>query len=155
MRKRIFMVMAVLVLAFAPLAAPTAYAADIVSAGATKADVETEDVAVSTDSDNLAAAIDGCAFAVGDFERASKGSNREIADEYHGYSYYVGSKSSTLMYFVTEAMVLVYVDPDAAGEVLERVERAYLKAFPSLEGKYLGCVCDSADGVDLRGGLIR
>ena len=114
MRKRIFIAMAVLAFALAALTAPAAYAADIESADATKANVETDDVAVSTDSDNLAAAIDGCAFAVGDFERASKGSNREIADEYHGYSYYVGSKASTLMYLVTDDMVLVYIDSDAA-----------------------------------------
>ena len=116
MRKRIFFVLAALALVCAVMGAPMAYAADssVVSASATKADVAVDEVTVSTDSDNLAAAVDGCAFAVGDFERASKGSNRSIADEYHGYSYYVGSKASTLMYLVTDNNVLVYIDSEAA-----------------------------------------
>ena len=114
MRKRIILVLTALTLVFATMAAPLAYAADLVQSNATKADVATDGVTVSTDSDNLAAVIEECAFAVGDFERASKGSNRNIADEYHGYTYYVGSKATTLMYIVTDDMVLVYIDPTAA-----------------------------------------
>ncbi len=152
MRKRIFIAMAVLAFALAALTAPAAYAADIESADATKANVETDDVAVSTDSDNLAAAIDGCAFAVGDFERASKGSNREIADEYHGYSYYVGSKASTLMYLVTDDMVLVYIDSDAAKaagfDISSADDRAklqqYLVALDSTAGKGNALIPESA-----------
>ena len=46
---------------------------------------------------------------------------------------------------------MALIDPNAEKEVLERVEREYLKSFPALEGKYLGTVCHSADGVDLGG----
>ena len=116
MRARILL--AVMAFAFALAAAPAslAHADDGVSAPPTKADVSTDDVAVSADEDNLAAAIDGCDFAVGDFQRASKGSNRDIAGEYRGYAYYIGSKPDSLMYLVTDKIVLVYTDAAAAGE---------------------------------------
>ena len=114
MRNRMLLIAMALVLACSTMLAPMAFADGIMQIDTTKADVDVEDVEVSADSVNLAAAIDGCAFAVGDFERASKGSNRNVADEYHGYTYYIGKKSDSLMYLVTDAMVLVYVDPDAA-----------------------------------------
>ena len=114
MRKRILLIAMAMVLVYATALAPLAFAADTATLDTTKADVDTENVTVSADADNLAAAIDECAFAVGDFERASKGSNREIGSKYCGYNYLVGKKASTLMYLVTSDMVLVYVDPDAA-----------------------------------------
>ena len=40
-------------------------------------------------------------------------------------------------------------DPDLAEEVLFDVEKAYLAEYPGLEGKYLGALCDTADGVAL------
>ncbi|MBQ9042895.1 MAG: molybdate ABC transporter permease subunit [Eggerthellaceae bacterium] len=108
------MMVAALVLIVATMVAPAAYAADMEAAPMTKADVSTDDVVVSADSDDLTAVIDGCDFAVGNFERASKGSNRNIADAYHGYAYYIGSKSDTLMYLVTSENVVVYADAAAA-----------------------------------------
>ena len=50
---------------------------------------------------------------------------------------------------------MAIVEPDKAEEIIERVSREYLAAFPELEGKYLAAVCDSADGVDLSGGVRR
>ena len=47
------------------------------------------------------------------------------------------------------------VDPEAADEVLARVEKEYLAAYPQMEGKYLGTICDTSDGVDLSGGINR
>jgi len=44
---------------------------------------------------------------------------------------------------------MAIIDPAAAEDVLARVEKEYLAAFPQLEGKYLGTVCRSADGVEL------
>ena len=114
MRKRIFSVAVALMLAFTAIAVPTAYAASVESSNATKADVSTDGVTVSADSDNLAAVADGCGFAVGDFQRASKGSNRDIAGAYHGYAYYIGTKPTQLMYLVTGDAVMVYVDGSAA-----------------------------------------
>ena len=117
MQTRILSLATMLVLAFAFMTAPLAYADDaeaLSSIGSTKADVAIDDVTVSADDENLAAVIDGCAFAVGDFNRASKGSNRDIAGAYHGYAYYIGNKADTLMYLVTDSLVIVYVDKTAA-----------------------------------------
>ena len=44
---------------------------------------------------------------------------------------------------------MALIDADEADRILETVEEKYLKAYPSLEGKYLGTLCDSADGVKL------
>lgn len=44
---------------------------------------------------------------------------------------------------------MALVDPDKAEDVLRTVEDKYLKANPALEGKYMGALCDSADGVKL------
>ena len=50
---------------------------------------------------------------------------------------------------------MALIDPAAGEEVLSRVEKAYLAAYPALEGKYLGTICQSSDGADLTGGLAR
>lgn len=44
---------------------------------------------------------------------------------------------------------MALVDPDKADKVLHTVEEKYLQQYPSLQGKYLGALCDSADGVKL------
>ncbi len=44
---------------------------------------------------------------------------------------------------------MALVDPARAEQVLQSVEERYLEAFPDLAGKYLGTLCDSADGVIL------
>ncbi len=80
-------------------------------------------------SDDRAATIDGCSFAVNDFDRASAGSNRAIDDEYYGYAYYIGKKASDLMYVATTTDVVVYVSPDAASELGIRVDSDEDAAF--------------------------
>ena len=114
MRKRITCLIAAMSLALATMAAPFAYAAEVAQVQTTKADTVVDDVAVSADDENLAAALDGCTFAVGDFQRASKGSNRDIDGEYHGYAYYIGSKPTSVMYLVTGSDVIVYIDEEVA-----------------------------------------
>ena len=121
MRKRILPAAMALMLALVTMMVPMAYAASIAPYITTKADlVENESwvdaVQVSSDTDNLAATIEGCAFAVGDFQRASKGSNRNIADAYYGYAYYIGKKPDSLMYLVTSDIVMVYIEKNAAKE---------------------------------------
>ena len=44
---------------------------------------------------------------------------------------------------------MALVEAGKAEEVLANVGRAYLKAFPGLEGQYLGVLCDSADGAEV------
>ena len=42
---------------------------------------------------------------------------------------------------------MALIDPAYREEILDTVGREYLSVFPALEGKYLGCICHSADGV--------
>lgn len=42
---------------------------------------------------------------------------------------------------------MALIDPVYREEILDTVGQEYLKVFPALEGKYLGCICHSADGV--------
>ena len=44
---------------------------------------------------------------------------------------------------------MALVDPEKAEDVLAEVEEKYLAVYPALRGKYLGALCDSADGVRL------
>ena len=114
MRKRITCIAMALTLVLATVAAPLAYAVEVAQVETTKADAHVEDVTVSADDEALAAVIDGCAFAVGDFQRASKGSNRDIEGAYRGYAYYIGSKPTSLMYMATSNDVIVYIEEGAA-----------------------------------------
>ncbi len=44
---------------------------------------------------------------------------------------------------------MALVDPAKANDLLHRVEERYLAVYPALKGKYLGALCESADGVRL------
>ena len=44
---------------------------------------------------------------------------------------------------------MALIDPDKAEDILHSVEEKYLAIYPDLKGKYLGALCDSADGVKL------
>jgi len=44
---------------------------------------------------------------------------------------------------------MALINPSAADEVMRTVEEKYLAVYPALKGKYLGALCDSADGVKL------
>ena len=57
----------------------------------TAGDVDTSAVQVSKEGD--AAALEGSSFAISDFSRAQKGSNRSIDGEYRGYAYLIGQRS--------------------------------------------------------------
>ena len=73
--------------------------------------VVVDDVVVSAEGE--AALIEGATFAVDDFSRAQKGSNRELDGQYLGYSYYQGSTADYAVAVATESYVLVYVPPSA------------------------------------------
>lgn len=44
---------------------------------------------------------------------------------------------------------MALVDPGKAEKIMATVEEKYLAVYPALKGKYLGALCDSADGVKL------
>ena len=50
---------------------------------------------------------------------------------------------------------MAIADPGSVPGILDKVEREYLAIYPHLKGKYLAAVCDSADGVDLSGGISQ
>lgn len=44
---------------------------------------------------------------------------------------------------------MVIIDPNFEDSIVKRVSEEYLKAFPSLTGKYSYHICESADGVKI------
>ena len=46
---------------------------------------------------------------------------------------------------------MALIDPACEEAIIERVTKEYLKAFPHLDGKYSVHICESADGVHLKG----
>lgn len=131
----------------AAVAAPSiAFASEGPSSAAAFADVN-----VSAEGD--AANIDGCAFAADDFYRAQKGSNRDVGEQYAGYSYLLGSSAESLCLVAMPAGVVVYVPQsvqDALGASLDSEEvQSYLKGlFIALDEANAGgydSVTDSQD----------
>ena len=46
---------------------------------------------------------------------------------------------------------MALIDPAFEEKIIEKVSAGYLKEFPDLKGKYSVHLCESADGVSLRG----
>lgn len=114
MQKRIACIVALLLLSCNLCIAPVAWA-------------DVGDIQISSEDDS--AVIEGCDFALSDFQRASAGSNREIGGEYYGYAYYIGSKPTDVMAMATDSLVVVYVDPAAAGSIGIDVDDEDAEAF--------------------------
>ena len=91
--------------------AQTSAASDAQSSG----EVDTSAVQVSKDGD--AAALDGSSFAISDFSRAQKGSNRSIDGEYRGYAYLIGQGSGQVAQLVAvDDYVVAYIPQKMAQE---------------------------------------
>lgn len=75
---------------------------------------DTEDIELSAEVD--AAALSDAPFAVMDFNRAQKGSNRSIEDQYVGYSYYQGSSTNYAVAIATKNYVVVHI-PSEVGDL--------------------------------------
>lgn len=99
------------------------------------------DVQVSADA--LAAKVEGCAFAVHEFYRAQKGSNKPVGDAYQGYHYLNGADAQYGCLVATPAYVVVYIPAGVAQDVgldLEQEDaQASLKAcLMALDGANAG-----------------
>ncbi|WP_080803163.1 molybdate ABC transporter permease subunit [Arabiibacter massiliensis] len=71
------------------------------------------EVEVSKDGD--AALVEGSPFAIGEFSRAQKGTNREVGGSYRGYSYLVGQERGAFVQVVAaDGYAVAYVPPEAA-----------------------------------------
>ncbi len=80
-------------------------------------------MAVSSEGD--AALADGAGFAMSDFSRAQKGTNRDIAGAYRGYSYLVGHEADRFVQVIaTDDYAVVYVPASAAAALRRRVRQA-------------------------------
>lgn len=75
---------------------------------------DTEGIELSAEAD--AAALSDAPFAVMDFNRAQKGSNRSIEDQYVGYSYYQGSSTNYAVAIATKNYVVVHI-PSEVGDL--------------------------------------
>lgn len=94
--------------------------------------------AVQTSRSGDAALIDGALFAISDFSRAQKGSNRAIEGEYHGYAYLVGGQQGSFVQAIAASdYVMVYVPQQVAhargievtDPTAQQALRAYLEAL--------------------------
>lgn len=79
-------------------------------------DVDTSAVQVSKDGD--AAALEGSSFAISDFSRAQKGSNRSIDGEYRGYAYLIGQEvGQAAQLIAVNDQVVAYVPRGVADQL--------------------------------------
>ena len=91
-------------------------AANAASSNDSAGDSAASNVAVSREGS--AALVDGSNFAISDFSRAQKGSNREIDGTYYGYSYLIGSESNAFVQIVAAGdYVVCYVPTSALASV--------------------------------------
>ena len=115
MRKRIVALLIAVLIVLIWLPKPAFADTGAQQLGTTKTDVSLD--AVNASADDAAATLDGCAFALGDFARASVGSNRDISGSYRGYAYYIGTKPTDLMYLVTSKAIVVHVGAEVSKTV--------------------------------------
>ena len=96
-----------------PAAGAKAQTAAADSTAQSAGDVDTSAVQVSKDGD--AAALDGSSFAISDFSRAQKGSNRSIDGEYRGYAYLLGQGSGQVAQLIAvNDYVVAYIPQQMA-----------------------------------------
>lgn len=100
-----------------------------------------ESAKVSVSEDATSAAIEGSSYAICDFTRAQKGSNRAIDGTYYGYSYLVGNKAGEFFQLIaSESYAVAYV-PALAAQTLgididDENDKALLKDyFCALDGE--------------------
>ena len=101
-------------------------------------DVDTSAVQVSKDGD--AAALEGSSFAISDFSRAQKGSNRSIDGEYRGYAYLIGQEIGQAAQLVAvNDQVVAYIPPAMAQQLSLDLEDAQTQT----QLKQLFCALDA------------
>ena len=101
-------------------------------------DVDTSAVQVSKDGD--AAALEGSSFAISDFSRAQKGSNRSIDGEYRGYAYLIGQEVGQAAQLVAvNDQVVAYIPPAVAQQLSLDLEDAQTQT----QLKQLFCALDA------------
>ena len=98
-----------------PAVGASAASASATGAAQPAGSVDISAVQVSKDGD--AAALDGSSFAISDFSRAQKGSNRSIDGEYRGYAYLVGQGAGQVVQLIAvDDYVVAYIPQSMAAE---------------------------------------
>ena len=101
-------------------------------------DVDTSAVQVSKDGD--AAALEGSSFAISDFSRAQKGSNRSIDGEYRGYAYLIGQGVGQVAQLIAvNDQVVAYIPRSMAQQLSLDLEDAQTQ----MQLKQLFCALDA------------
>lgn len=104
----------------------------------TAGDVDTSAVQVSKEGD--AAALEGSSFAISDFSRAQKGSNRSIDGEYRGYAYLIGQGvGQAAQLIAVNNQVVAYIPPAMAQQLSLDFEDAQTQT----QLKQLFCALDA------------
>ena len=86
------------------------------TASGAASEAEGSGASVEVSREGQAALADGESFAIGDFTRAQKGSNRAIDGTYHGYGYLIGHDAGSFVQVVaTSDYVVCYIPARAAG----------------------------------------
>lgn len=93
----------------------------VIALGNTKSAYANEDTNQSSNSqiqmseDNKGARVVDAPFSLSNFNRAQKGSNREINGNYYGYSYLIGQEANKFIQIIaTDDKAIVYMPKDAA-----------------------------------------
>lgn len=100
-----------------------------------------ESAKVSVSEDATSAAVEGSSYAISDFTRAQKGSNRAIDGTYYGYSYLVGNETGEFFQLIaSESYAVAYVPAHAAQtlgiDIDDENDKALLKNyFCALDGE--------------------
>ena len=122
----------------APAISAKPAAASLDSDAQTAGDVDTSAVQVSKDGD--AAALEGSSFAISDFSRAQKGSNRSIDGEYRGYAYLIGQGvGQAAQLIAVNDQVVAYIPPAMAQQLSFDLEDAQTQT----QLKQLFCALDA------------
>ncbi len=77
--------------------------------------VQPDGVEVEVSAEGDAAMVQGASFALSDFSRAQRGSNREVGGSYIGYSYYQGTSDDQLVAIAANDYVVVRLPQDSGG----------------------------------------
>lgn len=93
-----------------------------------------ESVKVSVSDDATSASIEGTSYAICDFTRAQKGSNRAIDGTYYGYSYLVGSEAGAFFQLIaSDSYAVAYIPAQAAQtlgiDIDDENDKALLKDY--------------------------
>lgn len=100
-----------------------------------------ESAKISVSEDATSASVEGSSYAICDFTRAQKGSNRAIDGTYYGYSYLVGNETGEFFQLIaSESYAVAYVPAQAAQtlgiDIDDENDKALLKDyFCALDGE--------------------